>query len=206
MLTVALLGLLAAEPPLAPLPSALFKAVSEAAALVEVEVPLEATGRPFERWAKGLAKAKVTATLASRAPDDAPTAVPRWEVLRSCLARLGPRTSVRVMLAVSDHRLVLLPMTTLGFALETTPGYADAKAAMVASFGWREERMRAVPPEQLWLEQRAALRSENAYLRHLAAEFLIQHDAGDVVDEAWGAQGTEARGKNEEASSVVPRC
>ena len=97
-------------------------------------------------------------------------------------------------------------MTTLGFALETTPGYEDAKAAMVASFGWREERMRAVSAAQLWVEQKAALQSENPYLRHLAAEFLIQHDASDVVDEAWGARGTEAREKNEQASRVVPRC
>lgn len=206
MLTLTLLGLLAADAPLAPLPSALFKAVSEASALVEVEVPLEPSGRPFERWAKGLAKAKVVGTLASRAPDDAPTLVPRWEVLRSCLSRLGPRTSVRVLLAVTDRKLVLLPMTTLGFGLETTPGYDAAKAALVASFGWHEERMRAVPPEQLWLEQRAALRSDNPYLRHLAAEFLIQHDAGDVVDEAWGARGTEARAQHEQASSVMPKC
>lgn len=206
MLTVALLGVLAADAPLAPLPSALFKAASEASALVEVEVPLEPTGRPFERWARGLAKAKVVGTLASRAPDDAPTTVPRWEVLRSCLAHLGPRTSVKVMLAVREHKLVLLPMTTLGFALETTPGYEAAKAALVASFGWREERMRAGAPGQLWLEQKAALRSENPYLRHLAAEFLVQHDAAEVVDEAWGARGTEAREQNEQASSVMPKC
>ena len=54
--------------------------------------------------------------------------------------------------------------------------------------------------------QRKALVSDNVYLRHLAAEFLIQHGAAEVVDEVWGAPGSELRLKNEATARVAPDC
>ncbi|MFZ5439884.1 MAG: hypothetical protein ACOZQL_07730 [Myxococcota bacterium] len=208
MLTLALLALLGADAPLPPLPSPFYKAVVEARAIVEVEVPLEGGGRNAERWARGVAKAKVLRVVVSRAPDDAaPAKVPRWEVLRSCLARAGQRTSLRALLPVdAEGKLALFPLSTLGFGLEAVAGYDALERALVEASRWREERMRAVPASQLWAAQRAALASDNVFLRHLAAEWLVQHDAADVVDAAWGAPGTPERAEREKAASVMPDC
>lgn len=218
MLTLALMVLLSVDggvdggvaAPTGPLPSAFFKSVSDAAAVLEIEVPLVTTEKPTVRWERGVPRAKVVGLVASRAPLDAPetVSVQAWPVIRSCLFKMDGRKSVKAVLVLTGNpvRLGLLPLSTFGFGLESTPGYEAMKAAVVESFGWHEERMRAVGADQLWSAQRAALSSENVYLRHLAAEFLVQHDAGDVVDAAWGAVGTEEREKNEQRSRVAPDC
>ncbi len=211
MNTLVLLSLLAADPaPLLPLPSQLYKAVSEAAGVLELEVPLISEERPTPRWEDGVKKAKVLGLIATRAPIDPPVglSLKPWEIIRSCLHRMDGRSSVKVLLLVAPGTgaPMVFPLSEFGFALESTKGYAPLKAALVESFTWHEERMRAVGAGQLWQAQRKALTSDNPYLRHLAAEFLAQHEAQDVVDTAWGLKGTPERQKNEAASKVVPDC
>ena len=115
---------------------------------------------------------------------------------------------VKLLVLLSGDPLVPkpLPQVSFGLGLETTPGYEQLKAALTESFGWHEERMRAVGADQLWRAQRKALTSDNLYLRHLAAEFLEQHGASDVVDAVWGAAGTEAREKMEATARIAPDC
>lgn len=193
-----------------PLPSALYRASQEASALVELELPLITTERMEARWQRAIKQPKVKAVLATRAPMDAPEKVELvpFDVLRSCLRKTDHRLSVKLLVLMSGHppRPVPLPQITFGLGLETTPGYEALKAALVESFEWVEERMRAVGAPQLFAAQRKALSSQNLYLRHLAAEFLVQHEAGAVLDEVWGAPGSEERAKNEEAAKVAPDC
>lgn len=193
-----------------PLPSGLYRASQEASALVELELPLITTERSDLRWQRAIKQPKVKAVLAARAPMDAPGSVELvpFEVMRSCLRKTDHRLTVKLLIFLSGSPLepVLLPQTTFGLGLETTPGYEQLKAALVESFDWVEERMRAVGAQQLWREQRKALTSDNVYLRHLAAEFLIQHGAAEVVDEVWGAPGSEPRTKNEARARVAPDC
>lgn len=194
----------------APLPSALYRASQEAAALVELELPLITTERSDLRWQRALKQPKVKAMLAARAPMDAPESVELapFEVMRSCLRRTDHRLTVKVLVLMTGAPLQPkpLPHSTFGLGLETTPGYEALKAALIESFDWREERMRAVGADQLWRAQRKALGSDNLYLRHLAAEFLVQHGAAEVLDEVWGAPGSEARVKHEATARVAPDC
>ena len=66
---------------------------------------------------------------------------------------------------------------------------------------WHDERMRAVEAAQLWERPKKALASDNPVLRRLAADFLMRHDAADVVDAAWGAPSSAARRKHERRAS-----
>lgn len=205
MLFVLLISVLAQ-----PLPSALSRAAQEADAVVEFELPLLTTEQPGRRWARALPQAKLTQVVASRSPTDPPETLtlPPYEVIRSCLGRTNHRLTLKVLAFVSGSppRATPLPHAAFGLGLESTPGYAELKAALAASFEWRDERMRAVGADQLWRSQRTALGSENGYLRHLAAEFLWAHGAGEVVDAVWGAAGSEAREKNEALAKVAPDC
>lgn len=193
-----------------PLPSALYRASQEASALVELELPLITTERRDLRWQRAIKQPKVKAMLASRAPMDAPESVELapFEVMRSCLRKTDHRLTVKVLVFMTGTPLepTWLPQMSFGLGLETTPGYEQLKSALVESFDWVEERMRAVGAQQLWQPQRRALASDNGYLRHLAAEFLIAHGAADVVDEVWGAPGSETRTKNEATARVAPDC
>jgi hypothetical protein len=202
--------LLGADPAPAPLPSAFARAVFESTAVLELEVPLDASLKPTPRWAKGLEKAKPARIVASRAVVDLPEKLDfkKWDVLRSCLGLTNGRKSVKVLLVQSGNPPAwnIFSLATMGFAMESTPGYAQLVAAVSEAYGWHEERMRAVGADQLWQAERKALQSDNPYLRHLAAEFLVQHDAANVVDEVWGAPGTEQRAKSEAASRIVPEC
>ncbi|MFT3711504.1 MAG: hypothetical protein QM817_28040 [Archangium sp.] len=203
--------LLGADAGSAPLPSAFSKVVFESAAVLEIEVPLDASLKATPRWAKGLERAKPLRIIASRAVMDAPEKLDgfkKWEVLRSCLGLTNGRASVKVLVLQTGNPPAwsLFPLATMGFAMESTPGYAQLVAAVSEAYGWHEERMRAVGADQLWQAERKALQSDNPYLRHLAAEFLIQHDAATVVDELWGAPGSEQREKSEAASRIVPEC
>ncbi len=215
MTSLLLLAVLAAEPVnaaplLPPLPSAFFKSVSEAGGVLELEVPLISSQNSTARWVNGVKQVKVLGLLVTRSPMDAPDALELkpWDVMRSCLHRMDGRKSVKVLLLMtgSPARPTVFPQSSFGFGLESTPGYEQLKAALVESFTWHEERMRAVGAEQLWLSERKAVISENPYLRHLAAEFLVLHDASDVVDAAWGPRGSPEREKNEAAAKVVPDC
>lgn len=187
---------------LPPLPSALFKSVSEASAVVEVEVPLVSTEPSMPRWEHGVPRLRVLGLVASRAPLDAPNelTLKPWPVLRSCLRLMDGRKSVKALLVLSGSPLVpsVVPMATFGLGLESTPGYAQLKAAIVASFAWRTDTS--------WADQRAALISDNPYLRHLAAEFLLQRGAGSVLDEVWGTQGSESRHQAELSAQFAPSC
>lgn len=193
-----------------PLPSALYRGAQEATALVELELPLITTERSDLRWRRALKQPKVKAMLASRGPMDAPESVELapFDVMRSCLRKTDHRLTVKLLVLLSGSPLKAspLPLFSFGLGLETTPGYEALKAALVESFDWHEERMRAVGAGQLWQAQRKALATKNSYLRHLAAEFLVQHGAAVVVDEVWGAPGSEARGKNEATARVAPDC
>lgn len=200
-----------AQPPQGPLPSALYKGSQDATALLELELPLITTERAEDRWKRALAEGpKVKGLLATRVPMEPPQKVELkpFAVLRSCLHRTDHHLSVKllVFLAGEPPRVQLIPLSTMGLGLETTRGYEQLKAALVESFGWREERMRAVGAEQLWAQERKALASDNPYLRHLAAEFLAQHGASEVVDAAWGAPGSDERKKNEALAEVLPDC
>ncbi len=193
-----------------PIPSGLYRASQEATALVELELPLITTERSDLRWQRAIKQPKVKALLASRAPMDVPESVELapFDVLRSCLRKTDHHLSVKFLVFLSGSPLEtkLLPQTTFGLGLQTTPGYEQLKAALIESFDWREERMRAVGAEQLWRMQRKALGSDNPYLRHLAAEFLEQHGATEVIDAEWGAPGSETRVKNEAKAAVAPDC
>ena len=193
-----------------PLPSALYRASQEASALVELELPLITTERMDLRWQRAIKQPKVKGMLASRAPMDAPESVELapFDVMRSCLRKTDHRLTVKLLVFMAGNPLkaTWLPQMSFGLGLETTPGYEQLKSALVESFDWVEERMRAVGAQQLWQPQRKALASDNVYLRHLAAEFLIQHGAAEVVDEVWGAPGSELRTKNEATARVAPDC
>jgi hypothetical protein len=193
-----------------PIPSALYRASQEAAALVELELPLITTERSDLRWQRALKESKVKGLLASRSPMDVPEVVELapFDVMRSCLRKTNDRLKVKLLVLLTGSPLVPkpLPHVSFGLGLETTPGYEQLKAALIESFDWREERMRAVGNDQLWRTQRKALTSENLYLRHLAAEFLNQHEASEVVDAVWGAPGSEAREKNEATARIAPDC
>ena len=217
VLTLVLLTALAqpatqpAPSPPGALPSVLYRATMDATALLELELPLITTDRVEARWKRALAQPpKVKALLATRQPMEAPEKVelPPFNVLRSCLRRTDHHLSVKVLvfLAGTPLQVKLIPLITMGLGLETTGGYEQLKAALVESFSWREERMRAVGADQLWAAQKQALASDNPYRRHLAAEFLAQHEASEVVDAAWGAPGSVERKKNEAMAEVLPDC
>ena len=193
-----------------PIPSALYRASQEATALVELELPMITTERSDLRWQRALKQPKVKALLASRAPMDVPESIELlpFDVMRSCLHKTDHHLTVRLLVFLSGNPLEPkpLPNVTFGLGLATTPGYEALRAALIESFGWVEERMRAVGADSLWRAQRKALGSDNPYLRHLAAEFLEQHGASAVIDAAWGAPGTEAREKNEATARVAPDC
>lgn len=185
-----------------PLPSALYRASTEASALIEVELPLITTERMELRWRRALKEPKVKALLATRAPLDKPESVelPPFEVMRSCLRRTDNRLTVKLLVFMGGSPLkpTYVPFLSFGLGLETTPGYEQLKAALIESFSWAPDRTFAV--------QRKALNSENSYVRHLAAEWLVQHEASAVVDEVWGAPGSETRQKNEATARVAPDC
>ncbi|MFO0599802.1 MAG: hypothetical protein U0228_31125 [Myxococcaceae bacterium] len=221
MLQVALLCLAAAPdagapdagPPTGPLPSAFAQTIFTADAIVEFEVPIDGDPKkkPVRLWAEGLARAKPTRVVATRALVDRPPEVKArpWEILNTCFHRAkeaGEKVKVLLVVGGSPLEYSLLPMGTMGFGMSSTPGYSQLVAAIVEAYGWHEERMRAVGAEQLWLKQRAALVSDNGFLRHLAAEWLVQHEAGEVVDAAWGAPGTSERAANEAKANVAPNC
>lgn len=205
MLSLVLLSALAQ-----PLPSALYRSAQDATALLELELPLITTERVEARWKRALGQPKVKGLLATRVPMEAPERVELqpFNVLRSCLGRTDHHLSVKllVFLAGQPPQVKLVPLATMGLGLETTGGYEQLKAALVEFWGWKEERMRAVGADQLWAPQKKALASDNRYLRHLAAEFLAQHEAAEVVDAAWGAPGTDERKKHEAMAEVLPDC
>lgn len=206
MIVVALTVLLGAEAPSPPalLPSAFSKSVFEARAVLEIEVPLDPTNpRSTARWADGIVKAKPLGLITSRTLMDPPEKLKTsWEVLRSCLALTNGKSSVKVLMVISGNppAPMIFPLATMGFAMESTPGYAKLKDALIEAFTWQ------AGVASLWKAQKQALISDNPYLRHLAVEWLVQHDASAVVDETWGAPGTEARVKAEAASRIVPEC
>lgn len=185
-----------------PLPSALYRASTEATALLELELPLITTERMDVRWQRALKEPKVKALLASRAPMDAPETIelPRFEVMRSCLRRTDHRLSVKLLVFLTGNPLkpTQVPFLSFGLGLESTPGYEQLKAALVESFSW--------VPDKTFAAQKKALSSDNSYLRHLAAEYLVQHEASAMVDEVWGAAESESRQKNEASAKVAPDC
>lgn len=207
VLTLVLLTTLAQQP----IPSALYRSTADATALVEVELPLITTERAETRWKRALGETpRVKGLLASRRPMQVPESIELkpFGVVRSCLRRTDHHVSLKllVFLAGEPPQVKLMPLVTMGLGLETTPRYEQLKAALIEVFDWREERMRAVGAEQLWATQKKALTSDNPYLRHLAAEFLAQHEAGEVVDAVWGAPGSDERKKNEALAEVLPDC
>jgi hypothetical protein len=203
--------LLAAAPDAGALPSAFAATVFTADALVEIEVPLkDPMKKPARRWSEGLVNATPVRVVASRAALPTPPSLkaPQWEVPARCLVQATTTGTVRALLVA--HRdppgYSLLPLAGEGLGLASTAGYAQLVAAVVEVFHWHEERMRAVGAEQLWLAQKKALRSANPYLRHLAAGWLQQHDAAEVVDLAWGQPGTPERVANEAKAAIAPNC
>jgi hypothetical protein len=88
----------------------------------------------------------------------------------------------------------------LGQATDLDPSYPALVEAVVEAKRWHDERMRAVGVEQLWQPQKNALASSNAYLKQLAASFLVSHGAAEWVDAAWGALGSAQRKKREAAA------
>lgn len=199
---------LAAQPPSGPLPSALYARSSTALALVELVVPMDGPGTYEARWARGLPKALANILARRVELEEMPPAPElRWPLLRSCQGLIEGRNPMRVLLLVDDQqRVERLPQATFGLGLEGTPGYEQLREALIAFFSWPEERMRAAGPETLWKLQRAALTDSNPVLRHLSAEFLIQHGAENVVDEVWGAKDSEGRRRFEEEARVAPSC
>jgi hypothetical protein len=72
--------------------------------------------------------------------------------------------------------------------------------AITRASGWVDERARAVDAAVLWQDQRQALAGDDPYLLGLTREFLLAHDAGEVLDEVWGAPGTPGRASREAAA------
>lgn len=93
-----------------------------------------------------------------------------------------------------------------GEGTDFDPGYAALVEAVAQAKSWKDERMRPIERDALWLRPKAALTSSNPYLRRLAAHFLKRHEAEDLVDAAWGAVGTAERKKNEPIPTAPNPC
>jgi hypothetical protein len=111
--------------------------------------------------------------------------------------------TVRYLLLFKGRTKLALPHSNAGRGTSTEAAYAQLVEAITAAAGFHEERMRAVSEAQLWSAERAALVSDNPFLRVLAAHFLKTHGAAAVVDETWGAPGSEQR-KKADADSAIP--
>jgi hypothetical protein len=86
------------------------------------------------------------------------------------------------------------PEWDLGVYSDLNPDFDRIVAAIERAAGWRDERMQAVAADMLWPDQRAALEDGgNRYAGHLAARFLQDHGAADVVDRLWGPPESPAR-------------
>ncbi len=127
-------------------------------------------------------------------------------VPHSCARKAGTAKALVFLRRTPEGRLEALPADARATSLH--PDYGRLVEAVSTARSWQEERMRAVPAQMLWSEQREVLaRSDNPYLLSLAVAFLSSKDASAVVDEVWGAAGTFERKKNE-ARAVLPpaRC
>ncbi len=80
-----------------------------------------------------------------------------------------------------------------GAYTDLSPGYDALAAALTRAGGWGDERAQAVDAAAMWQDQRAALAGDDPYLRVLARDFLLAHDAAAVLDEVWGPGGTPER-------------
>jgi hypothetical protein len=168
-------------------------------------------GFPDALLASARKKATVERLLKSRSPDDKP-ALPEGLYVFSgnspCWWKAHERKDVRTVLFFRQN-----PDGTLqqiagveqdsGLYSDLSPRYAALLAALEKASGWHEERMRAVAAEMLWPDERAALKSDEPYLMHLAAAFLRAHDSAAVLDEVWGAPGSEPR-KQREKQATLP--
>jgi hypothetical protein len=84
---------------------------------------------------------------------------------------------------------------------DLNPRYEELVAAITRSVGWDDERPRAVAPEALWLDQRAALTEDNPYLLVLTRDFLLAHGAAEVLGQVWGPTGSPERAAREAAAT-----
>jgi len=73
------------------------------------------------------------------------------------------------------------------------PGYEALVAALDRADTWNDERASAVAVPMRWQDQRAALVSDDPYLLVLARDFLLAQQAASVLDEVWGAAGSQER-------------
>ena len=100
-----------------PLPSALYRASTEATALLEVELPLITTERMELRWQRALESIEL----------------PKFEVMRSCLRRTDNKLKVKLLVFLTGNppRPTYVPFMSFGLGLESTPGYEQLKAALI---------------------------------------------------------------------------
>jgi hypothetical protein len=123
-----------------------------------------------------------------------------------CWKKARARGSLKVLLFFERGTAKQLtgPGHEEGRYSELDPSYPQLVEAVERSQSWQDERMRAVPAALLWQEQRLALRSDNAYLVLLAAEFLNSHGGGAALEETWGQAGSTERERNEKRARLPP--
>lgn len=165
--------------------------------VVEVQVPLTGT-KPA--W-KARAVKQVLLPGGAEAPKELPLPV---ITLPPC--KLALSLSYLVLFAQQDDgkwKALALDLQAKGRGTSLDQGYASLVDALGEAAHWHEERMRAVGEAQLWTAEKKALHADNPWLRALAAQFLRDHGAADVIDAEWGAPGSDAR-KAEEAKAALP--
>ncbi len=191
--------------------------LAKAALVLEVEVSLGSPASKLDvaaRLKKGLAKRTVTRVLfppggptPGQLPEPALTLTPGTP----CFARAATSGALKAVVLYEETkrgwRALALPGQETGRFTSLDDGYGRFIEALVEAKHWHEERMRAVGPELLWQRQKAALVSDSAYLRALARDFLVEHEAAEAVDKAWGAAGTPERAENEKNAELpAPLC
>jgi len=154
--------------------------------------------------------ATVERLIKSRSPDDKPVLPEGLYVFSAsspCWWKAHKHKGVRLLLFFRQDPSGALKQIAgveqdSGRQSDLNPDYEALVAAVQQASAWHEERMRAVSADQLWPDERAALRSQDPFLLHLASAFLRAHDSASVVDEAWGAPGSEGRKQREKAASL----
>lgn len=119
-----------------------------------------------------------------------------------CWWKAHERGEVRALVFVErGGRQVVGVEVERGRFSDLNPDYDALKGALVRAVAWTDERMAALDASALWQDQRAALLGE-AHLRAVARDWLREHGGDSVLDEVWGAPGSDSRIRHEAAAEV----
>jgi hypothetical protein len=168
-------------------------------------------GFPEALIKKAQQSATVERVLRSGSSEPAPTVPENLYVFSSsspCWWKAHERGAVRTLVFLKRFtdktRAIAGVEHETGLYTDLNPNYEDLVTAIQQAGAWPEERMRAVGAEMLWPAEREVLKSSKSpYLLNLAVEFLRTHDASNVIDEIWGASGSEPRMKREAESKLT---